>query len=419
MARLWSTILLAAASLAMVSATDEPQYKFEGNDAINNVAGNTVAANPAANPNLPGGWYDPEECYGNYCVYASHRAANGRGVVAVTTSASFEKLKRMDKALGVPVPNEKEAVDPPPYEIKEVPGRGRVLVANTTIKRGTKIVVSQPALVVHRKFMDDEEVDDEDQERLLKIAVDLLPEDTRKHLLARLAPQGEAKTLMELIRSRPFEDNLGLNWAGPEGYDNEKNLFAYPELEHIPHHCQPNAAFHIDMAYVHHTTAVRKIEPGEEINISYFSPLMLRADRQARVEEWLGKPCTCSRCTGHGDLGNIAKSDANLMEIEAIEKKLRDYESKDVTTTMLSRLLALYEAEGLKSRYSDMYELLAINYNALGYNKRAIKYANLAVQAGIIEDGPDSNDVIAMRILAKSGLEHYSWKMRIKNQKLV
>ncbi|PKS05946.1 hypothetical protein jhhlp_007779 [Lomentospora prolificans] len=414
MTRLLSSLLLAAASqlaFNFVSADEGAQYKFEGNDAINNIVENTI---PAANPNLPGGWYAPDECYGNYCVYASHRAGGGRGVAAVTTSASFEKLKRMDRALGIPVPNEKPALDPPPYEIKEVPGRGQVLVANTTIRRGTKLVVSQPVLIVHRKFMDDEEVDDEDQERLLDIAVKLLPGKTQKELLSRVDPNGEIKTLMDLIRSRPFEENLGLNWVGPEGFDNEKNIFTYPELAHVAHHCQPNAAFHIDQAYVHHTSAVRKILPGEEINIAYFSPLMQRAERQHLIENWLGKPCTCSRCTGHGDLGNVAKSDARLAEIEEIEKKLRDYESKGVTTGMLSRLQALYEEEGLNARYSDMYELLALNYNALGYQKRCIKYANLAVQAGIIEDGPDSNDVIAMRILAKNTLEHYSWKMRMK-----
>ena len=414
MTRLFSTLLLTAASqlaFNFVSA-NEAQYKFEGNDAVNNIVKNTFPAD-----NLPGGWYAPEECYGNYCVYASHRAAGGRGVAAVTTPASFERLKKMDRALGVIAPNEKPAAFPPPYEIKEVPGRGQVLVANTTIKRGTKLLVSQPVLIVHRKFMDDEEVDEEDQERLLEAAVKLLPEETKKQLLSRLEEGGEVKNLIELVRSRPFEDNLGLNWVGPQGYDNEKNLFSYPDLAHVHHHCGPNSAFHIDAAYVHHISAVRKIQPGEEITIAYFSPLMQRAERQRLVEDWLGKPCTCSRCTGHGDLANVAASDARLAEIEQIEKKLRDYESRSVTTGMLARLLSLYEEEGLNVRYSDMYELLALNYNALGYQKRAVKYANLAVQAGIIEDGPDSNDVIAMRILAKSTLEHYSWKMRMKNNR--
>ncbi|MBE3047865.1 hypothetical protein IMZ48_36220, partial [Candidatus Bathyarchaeota archaeon] len=104
-----------------------------------------------------------------------------------------------------------------------------------------------------------------------------------------------------------------------------------------------------------------------------------------------------------------------LEEIKEIQTKLRDFEAK-VTTGMLARLVQLYQDEGLESRMADMYGQVAINYNSLGYQNRAIKFAEKAVQAGIIENGRSSNDVIAMRILAKNTLEHYSWRARIKNR---
>ncbi len=141
---------------------------------------------------------------------------------------------------------------------------------------------------------------------------------------------------------------------------------------------------------------------------------MPRAERQIMTDRWFGTGCSCSQCSGRGDLAAVAASDARLEEIKAIEKKLKDYDSKGVTTGMLARLVQLYEDEGLKARLSEMYALVALNYNALGYAKRAIKFANMAVQAGIIEYGDGSNDVIAMRILAKNADVHYSHRMRIK-----
>lgn len=51
---------------------------------------------------------------------------------------------------------------------------------------------------------------------------------------------------------------------------------------------------------------------------------------------------------------------------------------------------------------AEAYELAATNNNYLGLeeDKKAKKYAELAVQAARIEYGEDANEVVAMRILA-------------------
>lgn len=399
---------LVAALLALtplVPAHEGADYKFTGNDAVHQILDNTIPA-----PNLSGGWYASEQCVSGYCIYANAVASNGAGVVVITTTSGVEKLKALEGTMGTT--DSTGIPDPPPYEIKDVPGKGKVLVATRAIKRGTKLLANSPVLVVHRGFFN--ETFPEKQGPLLEAAVKLLPADTQARLLEQIDPANNVLTLQDVLERRPLEANLGLVWVGKEGYDNEKHLFNYPDLAAVQHDCRPNSAYYVDGRYAHYMTAARKIQPGEEITVSYFNPLLPTADRQVNAKRWLRKPCGCAACTGGGRLDQILVSDGRLEEIRAIETKLRDFESR-VTSGTLARLIQLYQDERLESRLADMYGTVAINYNALGYQKRCIKYANLAVQAAIIEDGPGSNDAIAMRILAKNTLQHYSWRARIKN----
>lgn len=60
--------------------------------------------------------------------------------------------------------------------------------------------------------------------------------------------------------------------------------------------------------------------------------------------------------------------------------------------------------------------LVAYNYAYLGFEKQARKYGALAVQAAVIEQGPDANDVTALRVFANSVTEHYSWQRKVKKK---
>lgn len=396
--------MTAASAIAAHKGAD---YHFSGNDAINHIADTNVPF-----PNLPGGWYASEQCVSGYCVYANPSASGGAGIAVITTASSVEKLKAMEWRLGGP--DTSGIPDPPPYEVRDIPGRGKILVATEPIKRGTKLLSNEPVMVVQRGFLN--ETFAEKREALLKIAVKLLPAETQKRIYAQLDPANGIPALKDVVERRPFEVNLGLVWVGEDGYEGEKHLVNFPDAATLPHHCRPNAAFHVDGNLVQHVSAARKIQPGEEISISYFNPFLSTPDRQANTEKWFGKACTCDACTKGGDLDQILASDARLQEIRTIESRLRDFGSK-ITTGTLARLVELYQEENLESRMAEMYGQVAIGYNSLGYQKRAIKYANLAVQACIIQDGPGSNDVAAMRILAKSTTDHYSWRMRVKDRK--
>ncbi|MBE3048456.1 hypothetical protein IMZ48_39325, partial [Candidatus Bathyarchaeota archaeon] len=228
-----------------MSAHEGADYQFSGNDVVNQIADTNVPA-----PNLSGGWYASERCVSGYCVYANPSASGGAGIAVITTPSSLEKLKVMERALGVP--DTSEIPDPPPYEVKDVPGKGKVLVATAPIKRGTRLLSSEPVMIVHRGFFN--EISPENEEPLLEAAVKLLPEETQKRVYEQIDPASNVLTLKDIVERRPFEANLGLVWVGKDGYDGEKHLLNFPGAAQLQHNCRPNAAFHIDAPLAHHVT---------------------------------------------------------------------------------------------------------------------------------------------------------------------
>jgi hypothetical protein len=385
-------------------------------DGIEQFASNLTTAGDQ----LTGGWYDPKICVKGYCVFSNPWISNGRGMALVTSPENMQKVKRLQEHYKNPDHNRwtpRSSKAPPFYE-EEIPGEGYRYVANETIKRGDELMSWTPVLIVHKRFFHD--VANEDQATLLASAVQLLPQDTREKFKRQVHTANAAKTntLREVVERHSFESALGYKFSAGET-TMETHFVNYPEVSALRHSCRPSAAFYIDNLHVHRTTAARKMAPGDEVTLTYIDPFQTRAERQKSLIKWRGFGCTCKHCLGNGMLDNLGKSDANILEIKRIEKSLKDHDSTDVTTEMIGRLVELYKEEGLQARMSDAYELVALNYNNLGYPKRAIKYANLGAQAAVVERGRDANDGIALRILAKDPEGHYSYRARIKkNPKL-
>jgi hypothetical protein len=364
-----------------------------------------------------GGWLDPKICAGAYCVYANKDVARGRGLSVITTVQNLQKIRRIQHRLDdeeVSRYEEKEG-GARPFEARDVDGKGLSLVAKEGLRRGEKLMAWSPVLMIRKEFFED--VEAEKQDALLAAAFQLLPEETRRKFReqTKVADAGLSKVLKDVILKHAFESDVG--WAA-NGRPNELHYVVYPEVAALKHACRPNVGFFIDGHHVHHTVVVRRIQPGEELTISRIVDLVLtRLERQRVLKKWKGGECTCSLCSGGKESSSVAESDKRVKEIKRIYAKLSDHESRGVTTDMIARYIKLYKEEHLETSMADMYELAAINYNYLGYSEEAGKYATLAAQAASIEGGTNSNSAIAMRILAKDPMGHYSYKMKIKNKK--
>lgn len=216
--------------------------------------------------------------------------------------------------------------------------------------------------------------------------------------------------ILDILATNSFQMNLD-----PAGKDTTAHHYGnYPEVSRFNHDCRPNVAFYIDKTTLRHTTTVvRPVKEGEELTISYLDVTKPREHRQQRAEMAWGFKCSCSQCTLPAPLAK--KSDARLSEIERLEKKLSDIYDKEVTPKLLEQLAKMHEIERLQTKLASPYTLIALNYNMLGEDKMARKYARLAQEALVIEHGErDAGDLEAMRGLERDPRGHFTWRARLK-----
>ncbi|OIW32782.1 SET domain-containing protein [Coniochaeta ligniaria NRRL 30616] len=343
-------------------------------------------------------WRDTGLCVRDYCLFANQGFNRGRGISVISTLENMHKVKDVvnevhsqDQARRLP--------DPAQFYVAEVPGKGLGLIANASLHRGTPIMHRTPALLVHRNFL--EQLPPQEQQSLLDAAVELLPPATRSLFLSQMGHFGGHK-ITDILATNSFQTDLG----GKDGH----HYSNYPEVSRFNHDCRPNVAFYISEQLVHTTTAVRSVEPGEELTITYMDSFEPRAARQERALQTWGFKCTCSQCSLPDKLA--AKSDKRLEEIASIQTQLAEFQDANVTPALIRRYIKLYKDDNLDFAIAGAYTLAALNYNMLGDEKMAVKYAKLAVEAGSLEHGPPSSDVSEMRALLRSPKGHFSWRRR-------
>lgn len=100
---------------------------------------------------LDSGWVKGDACHGlgpsQFCTFTHPRFNRGLGIALITTDAILEDIlpsftwQTLDSELDSPA-----AV--PPYEAKDIPGKGVGLIATRDIRRGELIMARTPAVVV-------------------------------------------------------------------------------------------------------------------------------------------------------------------------------------------------------------------------------------------------------------------------------
>ncbi|KAL2168010.1 hypothetical protein VTG60DRAFT_545 [Thermothelomyces hinnuleus] len=371
------------------------------------------------------GWWDSRICSGSYCVYTNRRIANGRGLVAVTRPDDFQKFERIEQHLNRG--ENKYLQDPVPFKTTDIPNKGPGVTATKNIRRGKPLMAWSPVLAVHKSFFEDV-TKRKERDRLLEAAVSFLPEATRAVFDKQRARSGDSKgtsprSVEDIVLAHPFEIDLGyVSYRQMNSEEHSRHYVNYPEVAVFQHDCRPNVATFIDASFALRANVARRVQEGEELTVTYVDPFLPREQRSSWVRQYRGFPdskgCPCSACSPPGGPkgAKAAEGDKRLKEILRIRGELRNPESTKVDFAMIERFLKLYEEDRLHAKLAEAYELAALNFNYLGDDKRAKKYADLAVQAGIIEQGVDANDVIAMKIMAKDIKGHYSYRYTLKRR---
>lgn len=415
-----------------------------------NAAKNTTSQSPSTNDapqdedDTSGGWTGPHACAGDYCVYAHPTFAAGRGIALIATPESAQALANLpvfselasSASAGAFIESTGVNARSPAAEVRHIPGKGRGLAASQPMHRGTQVMAYTPALVLHRNLVDD--LPRADQLLLLRDAVGRLPQTTTRAAFWRQLGQTHAEgddDILDIVMNNSF--NLPLlpgSGLGPF-------IGNFPEVSMYNHDCRPNVAFHLDHGVIHRTTvAGGVVAAGEELSISYVDGFRVRAVRRDRTLRNWGFGCSCAQCSLPEALANA--SDHRLWRLYEVEnslllsagdtpRALQDKRMKQVggggtkakqdktvyetrTLDAVALLLSLYEQERLLGSHgSSAYRLAALNYNAFRRAEGAVKYALLALEQFVVEEGANSVGVRDMVALLDGPEAHWSWGKRM------
>ncbi|PVI04630.1 SET domain-containing protein [Periconia macrospinosa] len=327
-----------------------------------------------SSPAAIGEWSDAPDCLQGregkkYCVHTTSRFRGG-GLSIISTPEAAEAASSAFAYA------RKQAHYPHDewLEVKDIPGKGKGLVAKEILKKG-KIIMVDAARVITSS----------------KVPFYLQPGEglnLYNSAVERLPPKDRALVL-DLDKSKKgtgVDDILKTNSFGcifPDGSEGEGDgyLCLFPLVSRINHACRPNAnAKFMPRSLLMEIKALRDIQPGEEISISYGRIDLKHAERQDLYQKGWHFTCTCSLCTA--DAYAISGSDQRRKRFTWLREQLNSLTSETYDTEQVlaweKEVLEISEKEGFEVLIAEDLERMAYVYNGLGKKDTAIMWAKRA-----------------------------------------
>lgn len=345
-------------------------------------------------------------------MYSNRAVSKHTWVILCTTPEAAQGLEEHFHI----VPNSRPLPQPLPYRVVEIPGKGRGLVANRKIRKGERIIAEDAilALPIHAHL----ELAPERRRHLYDMVLENLPPEARNEFLSQVGDD-----VTTVIDHNGFEIHTGRD------DDAIKYVGAFPEQALINHDCRPKSVLHLplkidqdshlaghSLAYhfrgmTHITTAIRDIDAGEELSLSYIDVTLPLRHRQTRLSALWDFGCTCEACQLPS--AGAEESDARLERIKVLEDIL-DHPAKsfpvgDLTAQTGSDLVALYEQERLDVYIGYAYRRAALNFGLFADEHNARSFAQKALQALEWQGGAEQKDLENMRGLLADPKAHWSW----------
>ncbi|KAK0738193.1 hypothetical protein B0T18DRAFT_483179 [Schizothecium vesticola] len=362
--------------------------------------------------------------HSEFCAFTHATFASGHGISLITTPSRILLLGsqpplNLTDALSsgddvIPPP-------PPPYKPTPIPGKGLGLVATSLIRAGTRVMRATPAIMVDDVAF--RGLRRGDLKVLLGQGVMGLPGREGFLGLSDAAGEGEGENgvldrVWRIFSTNAFRTTvkgvkaLGGEEKAPQGWEKEVEFHStFVEVSRLNHACSPNLGYYFDSATLSHRVyAVRDIFPGEELTISYVDVTQPSPKRQSLLSQTWSFTCTCPRCTAEPHV--LAESDARCDHLNRLRRELDDY-SASATPEKAELLVTLYELEGLEVRMYEAYYRAALEWNGVGDSGRAVRYARLCLDRGLLLRGPDRPFVESMRALVADPTGHWSWRFRV------
>ncbi|CAG8983165.1 hypothetical protein HYALB_00010313 [Hymenoscyphus albidus] len=341
-----------------------------------------------------------------YCVYTHKNHANGRGITFLT-SPDVERTLANEPYFAQKFPPHVNNFSNPPYEVRNVPGRGNGLYATRQIELGEVIVAETPVGIFQSDaFPHDKAL----KYQYINAAFKSLPSETQEAFMKMAAMHGgKEDEITERIHTNSFHGEF----AGLE------HFMVFPQTAFMNHDCRPNGMYFFDPnTLIKSTHAARTILPGEELTINYISLLRLHKERQEHLLDVWGFKCTCDLCSA--SQGKIQISDFRIQQIRYIHDGLADWSASSYATIAMAEwLIELYEEEHLWASRPISYVFAALAYNGVGDAEKARAFAIKSLETGMInrgvnkEMGPgNNNDIADMQAIIKDPKSHWTWMAR-------
>ncbi|KAG6093267.1 hypothetical protein E4U30_004471 [Claviceps sp. LM220 group G6] len=171
------------------------------------------------------------------------------------------------------------------YAVRDIPGKGKGLVATRNIPKGTRILSERP--LIHAPF----DSSKEQRRTIIYSQVEALNQEERDIFLSfsnRYAFSDSATRYSGIFRT-----NCISAASKPR-----KMLAFFPLACRINHDCDENAAKDWNPDTKRHTVhAMRDIEEGEEITVAYVPSLLSQKTRQNKLERKCHFTCSCRTCS--------------------------------------------------------------------------------------------------------------------------
>ena len=284
----------------------------------------------------------------------------------------------------------------PPFETRDIPGKGKGLVARFDISEGTRILCEKPLFTLGS-------VSPDKLELVLAAKLKALSKAEQRQFLSLHNNHPGKKPFGGIFKTNALPCGSGSPVGG-----------VYPVICLINHSCLPNSHNNWNSNAEHETIhAIRPIRAGEEITISYDrgGP---SAVRRAFLAGAFGFDCNCSGCSLPSS--ELQASDARRILIQSLDDAIGDpfrmahspKESLVDCHTLLQVLMEEYNgyARGHSARpYYDAFQVSV----AHGDQARASLFAERAYEARVICEGEDSPVTQKAKSLALKPADHASF----------
>jgi hypothetical protein len=331
------------------------------------------------------------------CVYTNTSFSNGRGISIFTTPSIASEFANLPAFQDPTTLQEKNInTNSGVWTTTSLPGRGIGMLASKPLKFGDRITAYTPALLAHLES----DLGTLEREKYFRLAVSQLPSATQNDFLNLSYVYGDERIrAQDIVKANTFQLQLG----------ESNHLAVFPETSRLNHACAPNAQYYLDPSLLtHFVHATRPIAEGEEILISYTSPLELTEVRQQHLQEGFHFKCACPRCT------NPHISDDTLSKMLDMQNSLNDWSPPSLGSPALSeQLLSLYRQQGLQGFLDVPYGFAALAYNAVGESEKAAEYAEMAKESILMKDGAWSRNLGLWNELLEGPEKHWSYRRRL------